>query len=309
MPPADPDDPRFRAYFQSLATLASAAGPHRNSPWSPDGTKLAYPCGTGTAQTLGGSTSSASFRANGSGHTEIHTPTGASWPSWSADGKRIFMRRPSGRKTNPPSTASGSMAHIERCSRKTEQPPPRRPTDNTIAYQTACGIRLVTPAGTDITPHPTRKAATRWAVRSARLVARRETRIAFETRGHLRDEANGTQLRLVSHKATFTWYGQLPSSPPGAPYLKPTVAAADLVEGRHRSRACADVSQAPRVFSCPTTSAPNSCRQTLSLSHRRGSRCGGRDRRAARSAYSRCCPRFAAKKGMPPARIELAHAV
>ena len=211
--PADPNDPRFREYFEKLVPRLGCLPPSQLA-WSPDGTKLAYPCGSGTAQTPGGSHFISILELNGSGHTEIHTPTNVSWPSWSADGKRIVYAtgvRPEDRPSLYSVRVDGTHRTLLA---KDGGAPASSPDGHTIAYQTACGIRLVTPAGADITPHPNTEGCDAIGLSGPPVWSPDGKQIAFETPGGIYAmNANGTQLRLVSHVATPTWYGGLPGRP------------------------------------------------------------------------------------------------
>jgi dipeptidyl aminopeptidase/acylaminoacyl peptidase len=116
--------------------------------WSPDGTRLAY-------ATQGGRIYIVS--RDGSGRHALATGTGTAGldlsPSWSADGTRIaFAARPS---PDDPSSVYivGSKGGGRILLASGASAPAWSPDGATIAFASKCGgIKLVTPAGKDITP-------------------------------------------------------------------------------------------------------------------------------------------------------------
>jgi Tol biopolymer transport system component len=115
--------------------------------WSPDSRRLAYSCVTRTDQhalsrifTIG---------ADGTGPTMVRTGLHASgWPSWSPDGKRLALAGPDGIYTI---ALDGSA---RRLIARNGTAPSWSPDGHTIAYESPRSVRLVTPAGVDVTPRP-----------------------------------------------------------------------------------------------------------------------------------------------------------
>jgi len=133
--------------------------------WAPDGKRLAYVCGD---DLLGGGTQTTLYviRTDGSGRFRVRTGTrSAYWPSWSPDGKHlVFATGPAARvtyrfDTKDPVRVQRSSVYVIGLdgSHRTlvahdASEPAWSPDGKTIAYDSRCGIRLVTPAGDDITP-------------------------------------------------------------------------------------------------------------------------------------------------------------
>jgi Tol biopolymer transport system component len=123
--------------------------------WSPNGKRIAY-----VEYRLGSSRPFGTIyviNADGSHRTRIHTgTTGADYsPSWSPRGNRIaFGTRRNGR-------ASISLIALPGLHRKllvaSGSAPAWSPAGGKIAYRSPCGIKLVTPAGKDVTPVGTRR--------------------------------------------------------------------------------------------------------------------------------------------------------
>jgi dipeptidyl aminopeptidase/acylaminoacyl peptidase len=114
--------------------------------WSPDGHRLAYTC---TIRPNSGARSAIfTIRTDGTGRRRILTGVfSVSSPSWSPDGKRIAFRSSGGSIYVVGVDGSG-----RRLVARDGQAPDWSPDGRVIAYESAHGIRLVTPAGTDVTP-------------------------------------------------------------------------------------------------------------------------------------------------------------
>ena len=123
--------------------------------WSPDGHWLAY--GTDRRGAI------ALASADGSQHRYLQTGYrgGVRYPTWSPDGTRIaFQSSPRGGCGKTPFTVTPCaiyVVHLDgthlRLLARHAAAPAWSPLGTTIAYQASCGIRLVTPAGVDATPH------------------------------------------------------------------------------------------------------------------------------------------------------------
>jgi dipeptidyl aminopeptidase/acylaminoacyl peptidase len=106
--------------------------------WSPDGSRLAYVSNDQIALVNG----------DGTGQTVLRA--GARSPSWSPDGQWLaFAQRTAGDSGIYVIRADGTGARllVDHGSA-----PAWSPAVATIAYRTACGIKLVTPDGVDVTP-------------------------------------------------------------------------------------------------------------------------------------------------------------
>jgi Tol biopolymer transport system component len=108
--------------------------------WSPDGTRLAYVAGASVyVIPIAHPDQVNGFRSNGTS------------PTWSPDGKLIAYDRYDGHSTHGIWIARADGSHARRLTRFGVAPA-WSPDGSRIAYSVSCGIRLITPAGMDLTP-------------------------------------------------------------------------------------------------------------------------------------------------------------
>ncbi len=149
MPLAHPMAPQPSSVFAALAAQSlrrlGCYFPTQVA-WSPDGHRLAYACTT--RRNSGARTAIFTIRSDGTGRRRIQTGVfSVSSPSWSPDGTRIAFRSNGGSIYVVGLDGSG-----RRLVARHGQAPDWSPDGHVIAYESAHGIRLVTPAGTDVTP-------------------------------------------------------------------------------------------------------------------------------------------------------------
>jgi Tol biopolymer transport system component len=185
--------------------------------WSPDGSSLAYICGPDQPSPIArGVYQLEVLKLRGSGHTTV--PTGSAfWPSWSANGTRIAYSS----NLHPTPDSRIYTVALDGSHRRllaSGAAPAWSPDGRTIAYQTTCGIRLVTPSGRDVTPTATAKACGAIGVSGPPVWSPDGTQLAVETTaGVYVMDKNGGALHLASNQATTTWRGGLPGRPSWQP--------------------------------------------------------------------------------------------
>lgn len=227
IPPGAPKTMSGGSWVPYMGKMNDRVGcwPATDLAWSPDGSSLAYRCHRQGTNVPGwqGRPHINVLRLTGSGYATVHTGTLAFWPSWSPDGTRLAyatgLMRPTKKTRIYTIALDGSHRRLVATGGTA---PVWSPDGRRIAYQARCGIRLVTPAGKDVTP----------AVNSCGAIGRSAppmwspdgTKLAFETRfGVYVMDANGSDLRhvsshsIVSPDATTTWYGALPGRPSWRP--------------------------------------------------------------------------------------------
>jgi Tol biopolymer transport system component len=113
--------------------------------WSPDSRRLAYGCVTRTDQHQ--QARIFTIRADGTHPVMIATGVRApGWPDWSPDGKHLAFAGAAGIYTI---ALDGTG---RRLIARNGNAPAWSPDGRTIAYESKTGVRLVTPAGVDVTP-------------------------------------------------------------------------------------------------------------------------------------------------------------
>jgi Tol biopolymer transport system component len=186
--------------------------------WPPHGARLAYSCGA-----PGGASSQIHLLTpRGSGNKTVPTNSAAFWPSWSRSGARIAYStqlKPTEKSGIYTVALDGSHRRLVA---RGGAAPAWSPDGRTIAYQTRCGIRLVTPSGRDVTPTATSNACGAIGLSGPPVWSPDGTKLAVETsHGHgiyVMDKSGGT-LHWVSLglRETSTWYRHLPGRPSWRP--------------------------------------------------------------------------------------------
>jgi WD40 repeat protein len=197
--------------FRAQQRLFGCAPP-RDFAWSPDGSRLAYSCGRSAIYVI---------RPDGTGRTRVRTRTpGARWPSWSPNGRRLVFSSGELPSRSAIYTIDLDGSHKRLVARGSA--PDWSPDGSTIAYRApSCvpggrpslfgSIRLVTPAGRDVTPARLDRACERlgpfeWPVPAWAPDGRR---LAIGTgSGLYLVDRDGSGLREIAAQAGGGLYGQ-----------------------------------------------------------------------------------------------------
>jgi dipeptidyl aminopeptidase/acylaminoacyl peptidase len=238
VPPGAPQTPNvtdeaeaaWKAYLQAMADRVGCF-PASELAWSADGSRLAYTCGTHTAAD-GGSAQMSHINVltlRGRGYSTVPTRGQAFWPSWSPSGTRIvYSNALQPTKDGRIYTIAFDGSH-RRLLASGGVAPAWSPDGRTIAYQTTCGIRLVTPSGRDVTPTATANTCGAIGLSGPPVWSPDGRELAVETttgvyvmgktgRGLHRVSSPETDPATGQPMPTTTWYGWLP----GRPSWKPT---------------------------------------------------------------------------------------
>ena len=182
--------------------------------WSSDGTRLAYSCSDQTGKT--DRVHLNVLTVQGSRYTTLPTDTDAFWPSWSPTGTRIAYST----QLTPTGTSEIYTVALDGSHRRLVASggaaPAWSPDGRTIALQTTCGLRLVTPSGRDVTPRPMAKWCGPTDSSGPPAWSPDGTKIAIEGTdgaGIRVMDRTGRARHLVTHYAQRSRYGWLPGRP------------------------------------------------------------------------------------------------
>jgi dipeptidyl aminopeptidase/acylaminoacyl peptidase len=185
--------------------------------WSPDGARLAYTCGT----PRGASSHIHVLKLRLQYNTTVTTNSNAFWPSWSRNGTRIAYSTQLTPSKSGIYTVALDGSH-RRLVARDGAAPAWSPDGRTIAYQTTCGIRIVTPSGRNVTPTATLNACGAIGLSGPPVWSPDGTKLAIETshrHGIYVMNKNGSGLHWLSLglPETRTWYRHLPGRPSWRP--------------------------------------------------------------------------------------------
>ncbi|HEU5215658.1 MAG TPA: hypothetical protein VFU30_08970, partial [Gaiellaceae bacterium] len=205
------DRAAWKAWFRKMGDRVGKCWP-ANLAWSPDGARIAYDCGSRVHV----------LALHGSGYTTVPTGSKAYWPTWSPNGTRLaFSTRLSPSKMGEVYTVALDGSH-RRLVATGGVAPAWSPDGRTIAYQTLCGIRLVTPSGRNVTPRRAGRATDNrchaMGYSGPPVWSPDGTKLAVETDdGVYVMDQNGRGLHRAGYQVSRTWYGTLPGRPSWRP--------------------------------------------------------------------------------------------
>ena len=118
--------------------------------WSPDGRALAYHC----VSTRHAQSEIVLMSRDGTGRRRLETGLlHVDWPTWSPDGRRIAFEGSTARDSTPSIYVIGVDGSGRVLVARHASMPDWSADGSTIAYGSPSGVKLVTPAGVEVTPH------------------------------------------------------------------------------------------------------------------------------------------------------------
>lgn len=209
----------------TTAKLRLGCRPPTELDWSPDGTRLAYRCGSVVFGRRADyinviAVSGAGYRA-GSSYRTIPVPGAAFWPSWSPSGGRIAYSTSLGLNGRAAVYAVDLDGAHRKLLATNATAPAWSPDGTRIAYESSCGLRLVTPAGQDATPRRAGKCRAvgpvgrpTWSPDGSKIAV-------ATTSGTYVINADGSRPQLVSHQTStagpLDWSLRQPERPSWRP--------------------------------------------------------------------------------------------